>query len=127
MRQTIFTCDKCGRQLRRDEPVVIITPEMYEQGGIDFDGRIEAPEPIRSFDNHDFCKECALDILKYAVTEKSEADPEEKEEDPDKKAVKVDTGKIKALHKAGWSVAKIADEIGCSEQTVYNHLKRIKG
>ena len=37
---------------------------------------------------------------------------------------KYDTGKICALRRASWSVAKIADEIGCSEQTVRNILKR---
>lgn len=35
-----------------------------------------------------------------------------------------DTGKLGALRKAGWSVAKIADEMGVSEQTVRNHMKR---
>ena len=35
---------------------------------------------------------------------------------------KIDTGKIKALKKAGWSVPKIADEMRCSVATVYNHL-----
>jgi len=36
----------------------------------------------------------------------------------------IDEGKIRVLKAAGWSVAKIADEIGCSEQTVANHLKK---
>ena len=36
----------------------------------------------------------------------------------------VDHGKIMALHKAGWSTAAIADEIGCSGQTVLNHLAK---
>ncbi len=38
----------------------------------------------------------------------------------------VDHGKIMALHKAGWSVAKIADEMRCSEQTVRNHIEKEK-
>ena len=37
---------------------------------------------------------------------------------------KYDVGKICALRRASWSIAKIADEIGCSEQTVRNILKR---
>ena len=36
----------------------------------------------------------------------------------------VDHGKILALHDAGWPVKKIAGEIGVSEQTVKNHLKK---
>lgn len=35
-----------------------------------------------------------------------------------------DTGKLGALRRAGWSVAKIADEMGVSEQTVRNHMKK---
>lgn len=36
----------------------------------------------------------------------------------------IDHGKIMALHKAGWSTAAIADEMGCSSQTVLNHLAK---
>lgn len=40
-----------------------------------------------------------------------------------KKARKtVDVGKLIALHNAGWSVAKIADELKVSVQTVYKYL-----
>lgn len=46
------------------------------------------------------------------------------EEKPTQKKGKYDVGKICALRRASWSVAKIADEIGCSEQTVRNILKR---
>jgi len=35
-----------------------------------------------------------------------------------------DAGRIKALHDAGWSAPKIAEEIGCSQATVYNHIKK---
>lgn len=40
------------------------------------------------------------------------------------KAPALDHGKIMALHKAGWSTAAIADEMGCSGQTVLNHLAK---
>lgn len=35
-----------------------------------------------------------------------------------------DTGKMIALLKAGWSVAKIADEMGVSDQTIRNRIKQ---
>lgn len=35
-----------------------------------------------------------------------------------------DTGKAVACRRAGWSVAKIADEMQCTEQTVRNNLKK---
>ena len=45
-----------------------------------------------------------------------------KEEKPKKS--KIDSGKICALRRANWSVAKIADETGCSQPTVRTVLKR---
>lgn len=43
-----------------------------------------------------------------------------KESKPKKK---LDDGKMLALRKAGWTYAKIADEMGCAEQTVINHIR----
>ena len=37
---------------------------------------------------------------------------------------KIDVGKICALYRASWSVAKIADEMGCSQPSVRTVLKR---
>lgn len=51
--------------------------------------------------------------------------PEPKKRGPKaggKKPKKLDHGKIMALHKGKWPVAKIADEMGCSEQAVRNHI-----
>ena len=64
-------------------------------------------------------------------------DPEEKQPAPKPAAPKpapaekpkqktgptVDHGKIMALYRAKWTVAAIADEMGCSQQTIYNHLR----
>lgn len=41
-----------------------------------------------------------------------------------KKRKRLDTGKITALRNAGWSLQKIADEMGCCEQTVANVLSK---
>lgn len=64
----------------------------------------------------------------------TEADPEYIEPEPaaEKPAFKsapvatrkVDTGKLYALSDAGWTPLKIADELGCSEQTVRNWLHK---
>ena len=51
-------------------------------------------------------------------------EPKPKKNPPKKKGV--DTGKIKALSDAGWSKAKIADEMGISIKAVYYHLDKIK-
>ena len=50
--------------------------------------------------------------------------PKESKPAPNKK--KLDDGKMLALRKAGWTYAKIADEMGCTEQTVSNHLKETR-
>lgn len=54
--------------------------------------------------------------------------PEEKKPVKAEKAVvkrEIDDGKIRALKNAGWSVPKIADEMKCSEVTIYSHLKKM--
>ena len=50
------------------------------------------------------------------------ADP--KSEKPKRRTV--DKGKVLALHAAGWSAAKIADEMRCSTQTVYRIVSEAK-
>lgn len=57
-------------------------------------------------------------------TKTKKADTEEKGYSPTGKAkAKIDDGTIKALYEGGWSLTKIAEDIGCSTQTVTNHLK----
>ena len=43
---------------------------------------------------------------------------------PGKSRKQIDTGKIVALHKAGWTNAKIADEMGLSAVTVGKYIKK---
>ena len=57
-------------------------------------------------------------------TKTKKADTEEKGYSPTGKAkAKIDDGTIKALYEGGWPLTKIAEDIGCSTQTVNNHLK----
>lgn len=42
----------------------------------------------------------------------------------DKPKRRLDGGKIQALRNAGWTVKAIAEEMNCSEQAVYNVLKK---
>lgn len=48
--------------------------------------------------------------------------PREQKAEPKKEPV--DHGRIVALYKAGRSMEWIADDVGCSAQTVANHLKK---
>lgn len=58
--------------------------------------------------------------------------PEEpKKEEPKKEETKkgrkpFDMGKLKALVDGGWTVPKIADEMGVSEQTIRNRMKQLE-
>ena len=62
----------------------------------------------------------------FIIYEEEEEKPQkEKKVKSEKKAdKKIDHGKIVALWRAKWTTNAIADEIGCSEQTVINHLKQ---
>ena len=51
----------------------------------------------------------------------TKAEPKQAQPKPAKKPL--DMGKVKALRKAGWTLEKIADEMGCSAQTIANKLK----
>ena len=63
-----------------------------------------------------------LDRSAKATEQKPEAVPEQK---PKKRGRRpFDIGKAKACKDAGWSIAKIADEMGVSEQTVRNNLAK---
>ena len=74
--------------------------------------------------------------------EQTEPDQEEPEQEEPKKidpkkaeSIKIepkkikrkplDKGKIGALYKAGWSVAKIADEMRCGQSTIYKTIKEL--
>lgn len=58
-------------------------------------------------------------------------EPEASEHDNEKdakhkKRVQVDTGKLMALRKAGWTVPMIADELGIGKSTVYNYVMKMQ-
>lgn len=54
--------------------------------------------------------------------EKKPGRPKKKKEESEQ-VIPLDRGKIKALYTAGWSMAKIADEMGCTYQRIDQILK----
>ena len=64
-------------------------------------------------------QEILTNIIKQPAPKESPA-PEKK-----KRNRGIDYGKIKALKDAGWTAEKIADEMGISVATVYNHSKGV--
>lgn len=59
--------------------------------------------------------------VKKTQAKKAPAKKETKKKETTKK--EIDVGKAGALRKAGWSLQKIADEMGVSPQTIANKLK----
>lgn len=57
---------------------------------------------------------------------KTASKPAPKKTAPKKNAKPIDKGKIGALHRAGWSAAKIADEMKLGLSTVYKIIKEIQ-
>ena len=79
----------------------------------------DSEDDIRHY--HDYCLE---HLMTLHFEEKQEEVPEEEPEQEPKEKKKVDHGRIVPLYKANppRSVAWIADDVGCSTQTVINHL-----
>lgn len=65
------------------------------------------------------------EVVKKAIAkEEQKINPTKEKEEVPKDKKRVDHGKVNALHKARWSAAKIADEMGISVATVYNHIDK---
>ena len=71
--------------------------------------------------DEELAKALRMILMLWAKGEK----PEQKTE-PKKARKAFDMGKLKALREGGWAVPKIADEMGVSEQTIYNKLKQLE-
>ena len=74
-------------------------------------------------------KKAAVALLAKETPTKAEPKPKATpsmgdEAKPKQKRKPFDNGKMKALLDGGWPVQKIADEMGCSEVTIYNHMKK---
>ena len=72
-----------------------------------------------------------LAIISVLGEKKAKADKETDDAEPTDKVKRkrgrkpFDIGKAKACRDAGWSIAKIADEMSVSEQTVRNRLAEV--
>lgn len=69
-----------------------------------------------------FCRADQGEPASAEVPEEDTSKPVRVKPNPRKRKA-FDVGKAKALREAGWSVAKIADEMKVSEPTVRKHLK----
>lgn len=87
----------------------------------------EIPEP-----KDDLCKPKAVradpkDQARVTAYSESKKGPVQKVTAGSGKRQKLDDGKMLALRRAGWTYKAISEEMGCSEQTVINHIKDREG
>lgn len=111
----IIKCDRCGKQM--DAKLTELWSELKHNGVA-----------------LDLCPHCTelFDAFMSGINYVNDTLPEQKEEPKKAEAPKaeppkqkrVDAGKIHALADAGWKIKDIAEDVGCSEQTVRNHLAK---
>ena len=111
----IIECDRCHKKVTDPEKVGHVRISWHSART---DELITAAE---SYD-WDFCDECMQEIEEFVRSKKKET-----VKPAETKKKQIDTGRIKALHKAGWSIRKIAEDIGCSEPTVRKYIDDNEG
>ena len=79
-------------------------------------------EPAMEAELMELTVEPAGQTIEFGPAEPENAQPAAPPQPVRKPKKTVDVGKLIALYNAGWSVAKIADELGVSTRTVYNYL-----
>lgn len=120
MRKITFYCDRCGKEI----PELVLnlgTRELDVTSGDDYECQREWSAEL--------CKDCYEeidDMVAFMVKNPTihfDGGKQIVPKDPKKQnnRTKLDIGKIGALLRAGWSMAKIADEMGVSAQTIANH------
>lgn len=117
-----YHCDYCKQVIDTDSDTV----QAVLPGRIGYQDSFlaDSEDEIRHY--HDYCLEHLL-TMRYKDEEPEEEEvKEEPEEEPATSKKKVDHGRIVALYTARdpWSIKDIADDVGCSFQTVINHLKK---
>jgi len=128
MQITTYKCDVCGAEIQGARKSILIA-------SIDERGNITESNSL----GIDACPGCAKQLSdRLVITDPTEnrpakeEDPKEEKKDPEpqvkpkigRRALDFDLGKAVLLKRGGWPLSKIADEMGCSPQTVANYLER---
>ena len=124
--------------LIRDQHTVELLTEYIQQDqtsdpmlclllGIQKPEHLQLPDPEKNYqEGPKEMKEPAVTLGE--ITERTlKEDPASPPAEPEKKSgrKKIDRGKVMALHNAGWTNKKIADEMTCSEASVSMILKEM--
>lgn len=121
MKKMVYVCNRCKQEIKEQGNRIIpyffdtVTEKQLEG--------IAVPE-----DDVHFCVECTRAIMAGLTRPpnegKSGKEPEEGEKKPSgKKRRRLDTGKVMALHRAGWSNKQIADEMRATERQIYQCIR----
>jgi hypothetical protein len=124
MKTIKYFCDICGKEATKEDPVYNLL--WIEQTTDGSDGDME--QVVDGISDKDICGVCTLKAS-LAISEAFKTLKKLEEPKPEKaKPVKrhLDDGKMLALRKAGWTYEKIADEMGCTDQTVINHIRAME-
>ena len=117
-----YQCDFCKEVIDTDSDTVrAILPGRI---GYQDSFLADSEEEIRHY--HDYCLEHLLTMRFEEKQEEPKPEEEPEPEEKQKEKKKVDHDRIVALYRANppRSVAWIADDVGCSAQTVINHLTK---
>ena len=126
-----YKCDICGKEATKERPVYnLIWQEQTLDGS---DGDLD--QVVDGVSEKDICGVCALKagiviaeaLQRWMDTKQPEEKKQPETKKPDNwkigKKKNLDEGKMLALRKAGWTYAQIADEVGCTQQTVINRIQ----
>ena len=138
-------CDRCGKDITGLQQIGFVGMSFRDPES----GELLQENPLQDMD---FCPEC-MDAIRAFVSEMpklepkpepvvtleevaelaAKLEPDEKKKQPEPKknpkppgSKNVDTGKLLALRRAGWTMQEIADEMKISSATVSYHLSRMK-
>ncbi len=152
MRIQKIVCDRCGKEIT-GYPVEIFPQYVDREHGEEIwpDNDDPLPDRAESMIEKEFCVECTKRIVRFALgglkvnaefeqavqemvkdvtppdrTENDDVSDKDTGKQEKSRRNKIDTGKVMALTNAGWSAAKIADEMGISTQAVYDVRYRSK-
>lgn len=120
MRKITFYCDRCGKMVDGLKYQLAVYWTSEEDLNLD---------PWELETGADLCRDCYKEIdnmVAFMVKNPTihfDGGKQIVPKDPKKQnnRTKLDIGKIGALLRAGWSMAKIADKMGVSAQTIANH------
>ena len=122
VRKTIYLCDRCGQEIKGTGTRIM--PYFFDTVTEERTEDIDLPES----DVH-FCVGCAKKILGELGRPPDENETGKEAaagEKGQKRRRRLDTGKVMALHRAGWSNAEIADEMRATERQIYQCLRYLR-